>query len=368
MPIAPSFDDLVIDGQSEMQARRPDLQFNEGDVALAIVHGGAAMADRTIGYAAELFKATFLDLAESTDLDTLAYDRYNLVRVPATSAQVTLTFARTSGGAAGVIPAGTQVNTVQTVGNTQISFTTDALVNVPLADNGPFTVAATALVSGSSGNVAAATLTEVGALFDTFTVTNAAAAAGGNSAESDTNLRQRCRAFYQTLRRGTADALEFGAKQVASVRFVSVVEDLSGYVTVVVSDQDGNSTVEMVSDVETELEEWRCAGVPVTVEGGTPYEIDLALTLDVDDGFDVTVASADIISAIEAKLDNTSPGDTVTLHEIIAAIIGLFPNDIRKVNFISIYANSGALSTSADITPTLSYQKIKSGTITVAAS
>ncbi len=368
MPIAPSFDDLVVDGQSEMQARRADLQFNEGDVALAIVHGGAAMADRTIGYAAELFKATFLDLAEGTDLDTIAYDRYSLVRVPATSAQVTLSFTRTSGGAAGTIPAGTQVSTVQTTGKTQISFTTDAVINVPLADNGPFTIAATATVTGTDGNVAAATLTEVGALFDTFTVTNSAAAAGGNGAETDTNLRQRCRAFYQTLRRGTVDALEFGAKQVASVRFVAVVEDLSGTVTVVVSDEDGGSTIEMVSDVETELEEWRCAGVPVTVEGGVPYEIDLNLTLDVDDGFDVSVASADIIAAIEAKLNNTSPGDTVTLHEIVAVVLGLFPNDIRKVNFITIYANAALLSSTADIVPTLSYQKIKSGAITVAAA
>lgn len=366
MPVAPSFDDLVIDGQSEMQARRPDLQFNEGDVALAIVHAGAAMADRTIGYGAQLFKATFLDLATAADLDTLAYDRYNLVRVPATAAQVVLSFARTSGGAAGTIPAGTQVKTVQGVGDTEVVYTTDAVINVPLADNGPFTIAATASQTGTAGNVAAATLTEVGALFDTFTVTNVAAAAGGNEAESDQTLRQRCRAFYQTLRRGTKAALEFGAKQVASVRFAAVNEDGSGAVTVVVADQDGGSTIEMVSDVETELEEWRCAGIPVTVEGGTPYEVDLDITLEAATGFVVAIAAADIVTAIEARLNAAQPGQTVTLHELIATIISLFPNDIRKVNFVAITANATPLSTTADIAPVTEFQKIKAGAITVA--
>lgn len=368
MPIAPSFEDLVVDGKAEAQVRKPDLSFYDGDYSTAMIYGGAAMADRTIEYGTQLFKATFLDTAFGSDLDTLAADRYNLTRIPASKATVVLSFSRTSGGDAGTIPTGTEVKTVQTTAGTQVSFITDSDIIVGAGNNGPFTVNATAVEFGPDGNVAAATLTQVGTLFDTFTVTNAAAAAGGNDAETDELLRYRCRLFYQTLRRGTIDALEFGAKQVASVRFVAVVEDEDTYqVSVIVADEDGGSNLEMISDVEVELIDWQCVGVPVTVYGSTPLTVDMALSLEYVAGFDLDAVSATIIEAVENRLDAAKPGETVTLDQIVAAVISLYPAELRKVNFTSITGNSVSLfvdGEAVDIEPT-TYQKVKAGTITV---
>lgn len=356
MPVAPSFQDLLDQGLAEATARRADLLFAEGDVTLAQLHAGAAMADANVRHAAQSFAATFIDLAKGDDLTALVDDHLNLQRQAATAATVTVRFTRTSGGAGGVIPAGTVVATAIGADGTDVRYATDAVINVGAGSNGPFDIAATATTTGRTTNAAAATVTRIlASLFDsTFSVTNPAAAAGGNNEESDEQLRVRARAFWQTLRRGTLAALEFGALQVPAVRVAKATEDATGLVLVVVTDEDGNSNAEMVAAVETELVNWRAAGCVVQVAGGTLLAVDVAALLTIKLGLDIAAMTPDLEDAVDGRMRKLRMGDVLYLDQLVAAIIGVDPDGINAVDFTAPVA---------DVVPT-AYQVIRPGVLT----
>lgn len=354
MPVAPSPQDLLDQFIAEAMARNPRLLFNEGDITLAQGHGAQAMADAVLRYAAQAFRETFIDGARGVALTTLVDDHLNLQRSPATAAITAVELTRTSGGAAGTIPAGTVVATAFDADGNEVRFTTDALINVGLAANGPFTANVTASVVGRAGNVAAGTITRiVSTLFDsTFSVTNPAQAAGGNEEESDDELKLRARAFWKTLRRGTLAALEFGALTVPVVRVAKATEDSTGLVTVVVSDSDGNSNAQMIALVEAALEEWRAAGSVVQITGGTPLVVDVAATLILREGVDIAVVGPLAEDAMEGRMMKLRQGETLYLDMLTAAVLSV---------------DDGVLAVDFDLTedqvPTSS-QVVRPGTVT----
>lgn len=358
MPVAPSFDDLVAQFQAEALAQNGELAFNDGDVSEAQAHGAGAMADAAIRLTVQAFKETFIDGAKGDALTALVDDHLNIQRQPATYSQAAVTIARTSGGAGFTLSAGYVLgSTFDEAGNT-VLFTLDADVTFGAADNGPHTGNVTAELTGRDGNVAIGAITRfVDPKPDaTLTVTNAAVAAGGNAEESDEELRVRARLFWQTLRRGTLAALEFGALQVASVRTVKASEDQdTGEVTVVVADSDGASTAQMVSDTEAELENWRSAGVTVVVLGGTVLEVDVTGVLVVNDGVDAAALAPLCVAAIEARMRKQRQGEVLYLDSVKAAGIGVDPDAIDAL-VLSLPA--------ANVTPTVT-QTIRPGTVTI---
>jgi len=361
MPVAPSFEDLVDQGIAQAQALRPRLQFFDGDIAQAQIHGAAAMNDAAIRFSAQAFKATFIDGAVGDELTTLVDDHYNIQRNPATQAQAQVEFTRPSQGGgepAGVIPTGTIVATDFDADGEQIQFTTDADVVWGLGELGPKTVQVTAVLEGRDGNVEADSIVQILDVpgFDsTFAVTNPARAGGGNDEESDEALRTRARNFFLTLRRGTLASLEFGALTVDSVRVAKAVEDvISGIATVRVSDEDGNSTLQMISDVVAELEDWRCAGSTVVVVGGVQLAVSMDFTLVVREGYDVAAFSSLLSDAVTNRLSKLKVGETMYLDSVIAAIIAVAPDDILEVTFDTITTNPGGAQPIADLVPTSS--------------
>jgi len=335
---APSFDDLYNAGKAEMLIRRPDLFLAPGDVTDFIVAAGAAMGDKNVQYTAQEMLKLFIDSSNSDDLTKLADDRWGIQRQAATAATGTVSFSRaTAGAGAGSILAGTVVSTIEDETGERQEFTLDVDAVFGGAALGPVTVAATAVDAGRDGNVTDTKIINiVDATFDaTVTVTNTALFAGGNEEESDDQLRERIRLFPSTLRRGTLDALRFGALQVASVRVATASEDTSGNVTVFVTDETGTSSAQMVADVIAELEAWRCAGTIVSVFGGSVLTQDVSVVLTLTD--DVTVAglTAAVQAAVIARLakmpvgDGTATSEGVLRLEVIsAAAISVDPDNI----------------------------------------
>jgi Baseplate J-like protein len=333
MPVAPSFNDTLAQFEAEALTVEPTLAFRDGDMMTAQEHGAGAMADAAIRYSAQAFKATFIDGAEGDELTQLVDDHLNLQRNPATAASVDLTFTRT-GTAAGTMLSGFAIATVVDSSGNTVQFTTDTAITWGTGDLGPHIITATASVVGSAGDVAAGTVTRlVDAPFDTtIAVTNADDAAGGNDAESDTELRLRARNFWVTLRRGTLAALEFGALEVASVRTAKASEDnVTGNVTLVVGDSNGASSAQMLSDVEVEIEDWRSAGVNVTIIGGTQLAINVTGTMvfRADSGADPLVYGPLVEAAITARMLKYVQGEVVYLDALKAAAIAVDPDVIE---------------------------------------
>lgn len=360
MPVAPSFEDLI--GQFEAEALAVDatLAFNDGDITEAQAHGAGAMADATLRFNVQSFRETFIDGAKGDALTALVDDHLNLQRSPATTAQAAVTFTRTGGGTGGTLPAGFVIGSQFDASGDTVLFTLDADATFPNGSNGPIAGSVTAQVAGRVGNVAAGTIVRIvdakPTNLSTLAVTNAAVAAGGNNEESDDELRVRARAFWQTLRRGTLAALEFGALVVASVRISRATEDpTSGIVTLVVTDSDGNSTAQMVADVVREIENWRAAGSLVTVTGGTALMVDVTGVLIVNDGVDASVLAPLAVEAIRSRMRKQRQGEVLFLDSIKAAGIAVDPDAIDALTLSTPLAN---------VTPA-SAQVVRPGVITI---
>jgi hypothetical protein len=159
-------------------------------------------------------------------------------------------------------------------------------------------------------------------------------------------------------------ALEFGALVVPAVRVATAVEDATtGLVRVIVSDTDGNSTLQMISDVTTELENWRCAGIPVSVVGGTQLLVPISVTLTLLPGTAIANMIAPVQAALDARLDKLPAGDgtatglgVLRLEIITSATICV---DVDRILGVTI------LDPLANVVPTLG-QVIRAGAITVA--
>jgi len=358
MPVAPSFDDLLAQYEAEALAARPTLQFLEGDVTQAHQHGSGAMADAVIRFAVQALKETFIDGAKGDKLTALCDDHLNIQRSEATTSQSTVTVTRTSGGAGGSLLAGFVVGSAfDSAGNT-VLFTLDTTVTFGAADNGPHSVNVTAQLAGRSGNVAAATITRlISSPFDaTIAITNPAVAAGGNDEETDDELKVRARLFWQTLRRGTLAALEFGALKVPRVRVSRATEDLgTGITTLVVTDSDGNSTAQMVSDTIAEIENWRAASSLVTIIGGTQLIVNVTGQLVAKIGIDTSVLGPVAAAAIVGRMNKQRQGETLFIDSIKAAGISVDPDAIEALTLTTPLA---------DVVP-LPAQVIRPGTVAI---
>lgn len=309
---APSWSDLYNDAKAELVLRRPDLTVDDGDIADMLMAAISAVGDRVVGYAADQVRATFVDGARGSDLTKLADDHWGLTRVAAVQAIGSVAFSRAATVLSGDVPAGTVIATVPDATGTIVEFTTNTLVHFAVGVAGPLSVNVTAVTGGIAGNLVLGKITRISTtLFDTFTVAQAAPTLGGAEAESDDELRARIRVFTTTLRRGTLAALEYGALQVPQVRQSTAVEDVSGIVTVYVTDINGASNAAMVSDVLDELEEWRAAGALVNVTGGALYSLNpIQITLAVRAGTNTAAIALDVKKAIAARVGKLKIGET----------------------------------------------------------
>lgn len=303
----------------EAQLRR---EGSDLDLALG---ASAAMGEEVAGQAADVARDLLLDTAEGEALDRVVFDLpFPVERQPAAPALVTLRFARASAAAgAGTIDAQTRValDGVTFRTRTSASLSTSGLT---------VDVVAAAEQTGPGGNVdASATGTIQSVLWDTtLTVVNPAAAAGGQDRESDDSLRARARAAQQAARRGIRAAIEAGALTVPQVTHATAFEELdadgvpTGWVTLVISDDEGNSNTAIAALVETVLEEYRGAGVPVTVAVGVVRLEDIVIAATYVTGQDTLARFDEGAGRVVAYVNALAPGEVMDPGRIAEAFMG----------------------------------------------
>jgi uncharacterized phage protein gp47/JayE len=360
----PSFQDIVDIGIAEAQDVRPSLVFADGDQSTAIVRAGAAMVDHVAGWFAGQIRAMFFNGAVDDELDSIIMDRLQMPRNPATGAYGSVTFTRAGSGAANTIVSGTQVTTPADATGAVSTYLTDYDIPYP---SGAFsiTAGATCALPGTGGNFAVTgspvALAIVDALPDTSITATTTGFAGGNDVESDPHYLMRAVTRTLTERRATLQALEEGALEATGVTVSKAVEDTdTGLVTVRVSDDSGESTLEMQHLADVALEAWHAAGVYVAAQGMHASQLALHVTIiDYADGFDVGAASATIVTSVTNRLAGWRPGQELTLDELRVAVIAPYATQIYKIAFAygANLATSGitldgvALDPTADIVP-----------------
>ena len=353
MANAPSYADIFDTGRNEA-IRLPtrfakeiiDTAGSDVNVVLSV---GAAMGDEVAAFLVQAFSEVFLSTAAKVGgepLERFAWDRYGLIRQGAQAAVVPLSFSRTSGSTALLIPAETQCATADGV---IFETVTDLVLSVGIL--GPLTVTAVATVTGDGGN------SEIGAVDTVLSVlsdpqvvvTNAEVAAGGQPEETDTAFAARIRDFFVNARRGTALAIQNGAVVTEGVAEANVIEDLDPNgtpafrVQVVISDQNGQANSALVANVADNLQDYRALGIPVRVVGGIPAYITIVIQ---GVAFKTTANTNNLISEMRsivvAAINNLAPGATLERSTIIRAM---------KFSPLVIVPDSALVSPAGDIVP-----------------
>lgn len=265
------------------------------------------------------------DTAVGEDLDERAKDVNpdEITRNPAAKAATAVVFGRTGIVGSVTVPAGT---TVMVPGGGP-KFVTSASATIPNGGTVSGSAAVVAVVAGADGNVAAGAISQLSAVAGVETVTNGAAATGGQDAETDAAFRARIKAYLRSLPRGTPQALFYAALSTALDAYGRIVTaqvvELTGvgrgrvYVYV----DDGAGTVEQTSTLTaTEVvtaaatggeRRLRLANYPV--REGSPLTLELnagAITEGVD--YTLNYASGQITLDATAYPAGLTVGDALT--------------------------------------------------------
>lgn len=317
-----TFAEIYDAGRAEVQTRNPALtDWTAGSFLDAIIGGGAVLSEEVGRVQVQKFGALFFDTAFGDELDTLAWDRLRLQRLPATPSVGSVDWTRDAAGAYSV-PSGTTVRA--TIDAVPFSFTTTTTVVMGAADT-TISIPLSATVAGRSHNLESGTVTEVVdvvGLDPSATITNPQVMAGGSEVETDSEFKARIRLVYDSFQRGTVGAIETGPISVPGVRFATVAEDfVLGNIFVYIGDPDAQGNDILVGLVSTKLELWRPAGNPVTVLASAREVIPVSIDLVVIAGSDQSTIRANAQLAIVAYGDTLGPGDLAYASQIECAAL-----------------------------------------------
>lgn len=345
MPDFPTFSDLFRTARDEILARSAkvsrDAVEREGMDANILIAGACAAADEVIGQLTILAASLFLDSATGSALDRLVFDRYGMVRKPASAAIGSVQFSTTtSAPVAFTIP----LNTFLTTSDGKQFVTTESTI-FNAGTVGPLTVSVRSVLAGADQNVKAGTITSIVSAISSapsdIKVTNVYATAGADDVEADASLRDRARRFFTTARRGTLAAIEAAALGVQGVRKAAAFEVLDALgrparlVQLVVADafteQFQNLTGNVPATYQTQsqglaasvfsaLADVRPAGVFVDVVVANVVLQAVQLALAFTAGSDVNSVALQARAAVVGYVNALKPGDPFVPDDLLAKL------------------------------------------------
>jgi uncharacterized phage protein gp47/JayE len=314
--------DYVLQRATRIDPAAVDTQGSDANV---FIGSASVVAHHVIKQLAYQIEGLMLDTATGDQLDRWAWDRYMEPRKGAAVALVELTFSRaTYAYGAITIAAGTIV-------------TTDNQVQYELVVPAAFS-ATTLVVSGIQARaVQAGKSYQVGrgylvkfqspVLDTSITVTNPEPAAGGEDREEDEVFRERLRRFWRAARRGTKEAIAYGATQVPGVVSAQVFEPLdsngspSRAVVLYFADSSGVSNAAQRRLISIELEDWRSAGIPVTISLSIPQIVEIKLKLAFAANVDTVSLSETVRGAIIEYVNSLGVNQTLTRGALNAVLL-----------------------------------------------
>ena len=245
----------------------------------------------------------------TTKLSTYVLNVLGIEQEQATKATVSLEFTADAGGA--TVPAGTVVKTG--LDADAVKFETDAelVLGVSATDS----VAATALTAGSTGNVKAATLTKLDKpVSGVVSVTNPAAASGGQDAETIAAMEARAPLAIRALERAITDEdFAYHAARVDGVERAVAFGDGSGAVTVhcLATDLNETPSAALKSSVKTDLESRTLPGVVATAHQPALRLVRLTqVEVELEDGASGSEVASAITTAMQQFVTATAIYDT----------------------------------------------------------
>lgn len=331
MCAAPTHSDLFLAGRREAllaptRFDRTIVDVDGSDVNV-VLNASAAMGEEVSLFLQSALNELNLGIAQGEALDRTIYDLYQLPRKRARASVVLLRLQR-SGSVGFTVGKGSVFGTA--TGET-FAITTD----VPFATNtlGPFYVRAVCQRAGTAGNVTAGLITKVvsSSADSTLSVTNEEAAAGGRDQETDDEYRARARDFFSTARRGTKEAIEFGALNVDEV-FQATAEEVlhpstglaASRVQLYATDASGQANTVLASLIREGLDEYRALGVPVSVIPAVPQYVNVIATgLQFEAGANTSAVLSSAADAVVALINGLPPNSTLRRAQLLKALANI---------------------------------------------
>ncbi len=342
----PNFPTLFQIARNEALVRNSSLTVDaidrEGSDANILVATACAAADEVVGQLTVTTAGLFLDSANGDALDKLLFDRYGLVRKVASAAVGSVAFSLPAPAASAFnIPVGTQLTSTE-----GLKFETTAPTLFPAGSAGPVYVAVRSQLAGANQQAKAGTITNITGTIpfspSGLTVTNPIATAGASDRESDTDFRERGRAFFTTVQRGTLSAITQGALAVPGVvsastyetydsaggpnkRVICVIADkytdtLANY-SVVPPTYEAQSKV-LAQNVFNALEAYRPAGVFVQVQLAQVVPQPIVMSLSFQAGVDINAVATAARAAVANYINSLQPGQSLYLSALIQVLQG----------------------------------------------
>ena len=313
----------------------------EGSDANLFVGSMSFVAHAISRQLAERIGALLLDGANGEDLDRYAFDRYQLLRKGAAAAVGRVRFYRAATTAGpGTVDAQTPIKSLSGVD----------YITLTAASFGPTTIQVYADVRA----VQAGKDYQVGAnqirlfapnavVFDpSIQITNDDPTAGGEPAEQDDEFRERIRDFWNTARRGTLSAIEFGAKTVPGVASASASEALDGtsrparVVRLYFADSSGISSLALANAIDAALVDYRAAGIAVIYVTSVPQIVAITLQLTFLAGVDTAGLTENIKAALYEFVNSLPVNGALSRQELLSVLqrfksAGLVPSSSNLV-------------------------------------
>lgn len=244
-----------------------------------------------------------------------------ITRKQATFAKGTI---RISGDVGAVIPKGAKV----AFGDILFAVDKDAVI----PDSGYADVSATCVVPGSVGNVAIGQINHFPVTLPKLTdVSNITAFTGGYDEETDSELLER---YLEKVSRPNLSGNKYHyiewAKEITGVGDVQVIPLWKGAGTIKVIITDTNNqpaNIELISEVQTHIDENKPIGANVTVVSATPLKINISVNL---------VTSSYVQDDIETAISDYLANASINKSYISYAKIG---SCILSVSGVDDYAN-----------------------------
>jgi hypothetical protein len=263
---------------------------SRNDTAISVM---AAMTNRVSIYAADRAAAARIGSAQGEDLDVLAQDLFLDRRKQAAAATTTVYLTRPDGTTPSSIPAGSRFAVPASGASPAVVFaSTDVVAAVSHAGAQKIAVPVQAVNTGRAGNVIQSSIT---AILDTMPDSTWAiyvpapsdifyppdTCSGGDEAEQDDQLRSRLRSVSpdQSRRRGTRDAVLFGALATPGVLYATVVEPGDGTLIVYAGDATYGMSSGLNAAVALELDVWRPFGVPLMLRAYNAVHVQATINI-----------------------------------------------------------------------------------------
>jgi uncharacterized phage protein gp47/JayE len=366
-----SFNQIVTDQATAMQAQTNNIKFPVGSINLGLIQANAGIGLWIQAMVLEALNQFFANTARGINLDTWMA-QFQFTRNAATQTTGNCTFSRFTATGQAVVPVGSQVETTSpsiivftvyadtdnpnysAVLDGYVMANTVATVSVPVIAN----------VAGTSGNVGENTINAiVGTIVGVDQVNNPLAFSDGEDAESDAAFFARFILFINSLFAASLSAVEYAVSSVADVRKSKVVsnknqagDEQRGFFYVSIypySTANYNAVVTTVSRV-------RGLTIDFGVYEAAALAADVTATVTIQQGYVSNDVKDQIIASITTFINSTAIqiGGTLRLSDLIWLIKSA--NESAIISISGLQINSVA----ADLTST-NFQLIVPGAFNI---